>query len=54
MNKPTVIRIICFTSVAALMSGCVTSRLENTREGATGLAEGESVVIMAKSYHLGN
>ena len=54
MNKPTVIRIICFTSVAALMSGCVTSRLENTREGTTGLAEGESVVIMAKSYHLGN
>ncbi len=54
MNKPTVIRIICFTSVAALMSGCVTSRLENIREGTTGLAEGESVVIMAKSYHLGN
>ncbi|MCH7898344.1 MAG: hypothetical protein IIC62_03240 [Proteobacteria bacterium] len=54
MNKPTVIRIICFTSVAALMSGCVTSRLEHTRQGATGLAEGESVVIMAKSYHLGN
>lgn len=54
MNKPTVIRIICFTSVAALMSGCVTSRLENTRERTTGLAEGESVVIMAKSYHLGN
>ena len=54
MNKPTVIRIICFTSVAALLSGCVTSRLENTRQGATGLAEGESVVIMAKSYHLGN
>ena len=54
MNKPTVIRIICFTSVAALMSGCVTSRLENTRQGTTGLAEGESVVIMAKSYHLGN
>ncbi len=54
MNKPTVIRIIYFTSVAALLSGCVTSRLENTRQGATGLAEGESVVIMAKSYHLGN
>jgi len=54
MNKHMVIRIICFASVAALMSGCVTSRLENTRQGTTGLAEGESVVIMAKSYHLGN
>lgn len=38
----------------AIMSGCVTSRIENVREGATGLNEGEGIVIMAKSYHLGN
>ncbi len=46
-----------FTAAAlslVLASGCVTSRLENVREGKTGIAEGESVVIMAKSYHLGN
>ncbi len=35
-------------------SGCVTSRIENAREGKTGIDEGDSVVIMAKSYHLGN
>ena len=43
--------------VAALiltMSGCVTSRVEDAREGVTGINEGESVVILAKSYHLGN
>lgn len=35
-------------------SGCVTSRVEDARENVTGLKEGESVVIMAKSYHQGN
>ena len=39
---------------AALLVGCVTSRVENSREAVTGIGEGESVVIMAKSYHLGN
>lgn len=37
-----------------VLSGCVTSRIENIREGTTGLEEGEGIVIMAKSYHLGN
>ena len=36
------------------LSGCVTSRIEDVRESKTGIAEGEGVVIMAKSYHLGN
>ncbi len=36
------------------MSGCITSRVEDAREGVTGINEGESVVILAKSYHLGN
>ncbi len=44
--------------VLALLSvslgACVTSRIEDVREGGTGIAEGEGVVIMAKSYHLGN
>ena len=38
----------------AVLSGCVTSRIENIRENSTGLAEGEGIVIMARSYHLGN
>lgn len=40
--------------VTLFASGCITSRVENAREGLTGIEAGESVVIMAKSYHLGN
>ncbi len=49
-----VARAIVFFSVSAFAGGCVTSRVENSREGVTGIESGESVVIMAKSYHLGN
>lgn len=42
-------------TVAGLaLAGCVTSHVENDRETGTGLNAGESVVIMAKSYHQGN
>ena len=47
-------RLLAVFALIALSSGCVTSRIENMREGSTGIEEGESVVIMAKSYHLGN
>lgn len=47
-------RTIALLAISALASGCVTSRVENSREGVTGIESGESVVIMAKSYHLGN
>jgi hypothetical protein len=47
-------RIITLVAAGAILSGCVTSRVENVRETTTGIAEGEGVVIMAKSYHLGN
>jgi len=36
------------------LAGCVTSRIEDARETTTGLKEGESIVVMAKSYHQGN
>ncbi len=36
------------------LSGCVTARMQDNRQGITGISEGESVVIMARSYHLGN
>ena len=39
---------------AFTLSGCITSRVEDAREGVTGIEEGESIVILAKSYHLGN
>ncbi|MDZ7643800.1 MAG: hypothetical protein U5K76_05980 [Woeseiaceae bacterium] len=40
--------------LALSLSACVTSRIEDSRQNVTGIAEGEGVVIMAKSYHLGN
>ena len=43
-----------FSLLAVSLAGCVTSRVEDDRENVTGLKTGESVVIMAKSYHQGN
>lgn len=36
------------------ISGCVTAVIEDAREQPTGILEGETVVVMAKSYHQGN
>ena len=36
------------------LGACVTSHVEDDRATVTGLGSGESVVIMAKSYHQGN
>lgn len=47
-------RTLLLALAGTLFSGCVTQRIENIREGATGIQEGEGIVIMAKSYHLGN
>ena len=47
-------RVSVLVLAGTVMSGCVTSRVENIRENTTGLSEGEGIVIMAKSYHLGN
>lgn len=40
--------------VGLSLTGCVTSRVEDAREKITGLKDGQSVVIMTKSYHQGN
>ncbi len=40
--------------MAITLGGCVTARVEDAREETTGLLEGETVVVMAKSYHQGN
>jgi hypothetical protein len=39
---------------ALLTGACTTARVEDTRVTSTGIQEGEGVVIMARSYHLGN
>lgn len=40
--------------IGLVLTGCVTSRIEDAREAKTGLNEGEFIVVMAKSYHQGN
>ena len=47
-------RIAVAVIAALLLSGCITSRVEDARETVTGIESGESIVILAKSYHLGN
>lgn len=49
------LRTIFVAGIAVVaLSGCITSRVEDAREGMTGIESDESVVILAKSYHLGN
>jgi len=36
------------------LNGCTTASVQDVRQGGTGINAGEAVVIMAKSYHLGN
>ncbi len=40
--------------LALALGGCVTASVEDERVETTGLLEGQSVVVMAKSYHQGN
>lgn len=50
MNVNNAITVV----IAFVLSGCISARVEDAREETTGLLEGESVVVMAKSYHQGN
>jgi hypothetical protein len=47
-------RQVALVALSVSLGACVTSRVEDVRQSNTGLGEGEGVVIMAKSYHLGN
>ena len=47
-------RVVMVAMAGTVLGGCVTQRIENIRENETGIQEGEGIVIMAKSYHLGN
>ncbi len=43
-----------FISLAAILAGCMTTRVEENKNTATGLGEDESVVIIESSHHSGN
>ncbi|MDJ0906793.1 MAG: hypothetical protein QNI96_12285 [Woeseiaceae bacterium] len=53
-NRVIAIRVSAVLAAALLGSGCITSTVIDARTSNTGIGENESVVIMAKSYHLGN
>ncbi|MGI9201689.1 MAG: hypothetical protein ACR2QL_11560 [Woeseiaceae bacterium] len=52
-NKSSLRILVCVVAAFA-SAGCVTSRVEDARVSDTGIDAGEGVVVMAKSYHLGN
>ena len=55
MSKQAIaMRVPAVLAAALLGSGCITSTVMDARTSNTGIAENESIVIMAKSYHLGN
>ena len=55
MSNPAIaMRITAILAAALLGSGCITSTVVDARTSNTGIGENESIVIMAKSYHLGN
>ncbi len=52
MIKARALALISLTCLST--SACVTARMDDTKSAATGISGDESVVVMAKSYHLGN
>ncbi len=54
MQADTTIKHLIAIVAALSTSGCVTATVTDVRQNTTGINEGESIVIMAKSYHLGN
>ena len=47
-------KVLLVVLPAAMIAACTTARVEDVRVTSTGIQEGEGVVIMARSYHLGN
>jgi hypothetical protein len=52
--KRAMYELATIVSVSCLVSGCMTTRVEEFKNSATGIKSGESVVILEASYHTGN
>lgn len=50
----TLEKLILVILPCIVIGACTTARVEDIRVTATGIQEGEGIVIMARSYHLGN
>jgi len=47
-------RLLAAALLTSILAGCMTSRVEESKNVATGIGSGESVVILATSYHKGH
>lgn len=52
--KRTMYELAAVVSVSCLVSGCMTTRVEEFKNSATGILSDESIVILEASYHTGN
>jgi hypothetical protein len=54
-QRATILRtLLLIAGIAAFSTGCMTTRIEEFKNSATGIQSGESVVILEASYHTGN
>jgi len=54
MHPDRTLKLLASLLAIILLDGCTTATVQDVRQGGTGINAGEAVVIMAKSYHLGN
>ena len=54
MHPDRTLRLLAGMMAIIAFSGCTTSTVQDVRRGDTGIGDGEAIVIMGKSYHLGN
>lgn len=54
-QRATILRtLLLIAGISAFSTGCMTTRIEEFKNSATGIKSGESVVILEASYHTGN
>ncbi len=54
MTRVNRISSLGMAAVCLATSACVTARMDDSKSAQTGISGDESVVVLAKSYHLGN
>lgn len=54
MHPDRTLNLLAGMMAVVAFGGCTTSTVQDVRRGGTGIGEGEAIVIMGKSYHLGN
>jgi hypothetical protein len=54
MHPDRTLKFLAGMMAIVAFSGCTTSTVQDVRSGGTGIGDGEAIVIMGRSYHLGN